>query len=115
MSVVLITGSSIGMGLSTAIHLANKGPKVYATMRNPSKASFSSAGNVERLAIATLSLDVNSDVSVTEAVKQVMDKDGFINVLINNAGVSALGAVEELPLESFKKDMEPITLEPYDV
>ncbi|MEO6001382.1 MAG: SDR family oxidoreductase, partial [Chitinophagaceae bacterium] len=106
MSVILITGSSSGIGLATALHLARKGHKVYATMRNPSVSSLSSISDKEHLNLETLALDVNSDESVEKAVKKVLDKEGFIDVLINNAGVSALGPVEELPLEAFRNDME---------
>ncbi|MEJ7770147.1 MAG: SDR family oxidoreductase [Chitinophagaceae bacterium] len=106
MSVILITGSSSGIGLATALHLARKGHKVYATMRNPSASSLSSINNKEHLNIETLALDVNNDESVKKAVKKVLDQEGFIDVLINNAGVSALGSVEELPMDAFKIDME---------
>src|SRR5688572_23262736 len=106
MPVVLITGSSTGIGLATAITLAKKGFKVYATMRNPSRSELPSIINKELLPIEVLSLDVDSDESVSKAVTQVLDEEGKIDVLINNAGVSAFGAIEELPLEAFRKDME---------
>ena len=106
MSVVLITGCSTGIGLATAVHFAKHGHKVYATMRNPSKASLPSIIDKEKLSIKVLSLDVNSDASVEKAVKQVLNEEGKIDVLVNNAGISGLGAVEEVPLEIFKNDME---------
>jgi NAD(P)-dependent dehydrogenase (short-subunit alcohol dehydrogenase family) len=106
MSVVLITGSSSGIGHATAICLAKKGHKVYATMRDPSKALQPYILDGELLPIDVVQMDVNNDASVQKAVKQVMDREGWIDVLVNNAGISALGAIEELPLESFKKDME---------
>jgi NAD(P)-dependent dehydrogenase (short-subunit alcohol dehydrogenase family) len=106
MSVVLITGSSSGIGHATAIYLAKKGHKVYATMRDPSKAPQPYILDGELLPIDVVQMDVNNDVSVEKAIKQVLDKEGRIDVLVNNAGISALGAIEELPLESFKKDME---------
>ena len=106
MSVVFITGSSTGIGLATAIHLAKTGHKVYATMRNPSKSSLPSIINTEDLPIDILSMDVDSDESVADAVGQVLQQEGAIDVLINNAGISALGAIEELPLAAFRADME---------
>ena len=106
MSVVLITGSSSGIGHATAICLAKKGHKVYATMRDPSKAPLPYIIDGELLPIDVVQMDVNDDASVEKAIKQVLDKEGWIDVLVNNAGISALGAIEELPLESFKNDME---------
>jgi NAD(P)-dependent dehydrogenase (short-subunit alcohol dehydrogenase family) len=106
MSVVLITGCSTGIGFATAVFLAKNGHKVYATMRDPSKTALSSLIASEDLPIEILSLDVNSDSSVSNAFNQVLRKEGRIDVLVNNAGISGLGAVEELPLEVFRNDME---------
>lgn len=106
MSVVLITGSSTGIGLATAIHLAKQGNKVYASMRNPSSSPLLSIVEDESLPIEIIALDVNSDQSVTNAVNQVLANEGYIDVLVNNAGVSAFGPVEESPLADFKNDME---------
>jgi NAD(P)-dependent dehydrogenase (short-subunit alcohol dehydrogenase family) len=106
MSVVLITGCSTGIGLATAIYLAKEGHKVYATMRNPSNSSLPEIINKELLPIDILTLDVNNDESVKKAVKQVLEQEGHIDVLVNNAGISAAGPVEELPLDAFKADME---------
>lgn len=106
MSVVLITGCSSGIGLSTAVLLARQGHKVYATMRNPLNSALPSMVNKELLPIDILSLDVNNDASVASAIKQVFDQESRIDVLINNAGISGFGAVEETPLEAFRRDME---------
>ena len=106
MSVVVITGCSTGIGLATAIHLAKSGHKVYATMRNPANSVLPEIVREELLPIDILSLDVNSDDSVDKAIKQVLDQEGFIDVLVNNAGVGAAGSVEELPIEAFRADME---------
>lgn len=106
MSVVLITGSSTGIGLASAVHLARNGYKVYASMRNPSASSLSSIVNDESLPIEIITLDVCSDQSVTNAVNHILSVEGHIDVLVNNAGVSAFGSVEESPLADFKNDME---------
>lgn len=106
MSVVLITGCSTGIGLATAIHLAKEGHKVYASMRNPANSSLPEIIKKELLPIDILSLDVNNDESVQKAVKQVLDQEGRVDVLVNNAGIAHAGPVEELSLLSFQQDME---------
>ena len=106
MSVVLITGCSSGIGLATAITVAKSGHKVYATMRHPLRAALPSLFENQLSSVKLLALDVTDDFSVKNAVNQVLKQEGTIDVLVNNAGVSGLGAVEELSLDVFKKDME---------
>lgn len=85
--VVLITGASSGIGKATASLLATNGFRVFGTSRTPDT-------NL-RLPYSLLSLDVRSDASVQAAVKQILEKAGRIDVLINNAGYTQAGAIEE--------------------
>ena len=95
MAVVLITGCSSGFGLLSARHFARKGETVYASMRNTAKAgALEEARDKEKLAIDVVQLDVTDEGSVTSAVRQVVDKAGRIDVLVNNAGIGAHGAIE---------------------
>lgn len=97
--IVLITGCSTGVGLSTALLLAKdaeKKYKVYACMRNLAKKEEliqKASGCVDKT-LFVLQMDVCSETSVLAAVKQVFDKEGRIDVLVNNAGVGLLGALE---------------------
>ncbi|HXV61163.1 MAG TPA: SDR family oxidoreductase [Vicinamibacteria bacterium] len=107
MSTVLITGSSTGIGLATAVTLGRAGHRVYATMWNPDGApELGDIAAKESLPIEISRMDVDSTESVAEAVGQVLDSAGSIEVLVNNAGVPGAGPVAELPLEEFKKVME---------
>jgi NAD(P)-dependent dehydrogenase (short-subunit alcohol dehydrogenase family) len=106
MAIVLITGCSTGIGFATAELLARNGHKVYATMRNPqSSQDLQSLAQNENLPVTVLTLDVNSDDSVKQAVNIVLDKEDYIDVLVNNAGMTSIGAVEELPMELYKSEM----------
>jgi NAD(P)-dependent dehydrogenase (short-subunit alcohol dehydrogenase family) len=98
---VLITGCSSGIGRATAERLHDHGWKVYATARNPD--------SIEDLAsrgMKTLALDVTDESSMERAVEQVTDEEGMIGVLINNAGYSQSGAVEEVPLDQWRRQLE---------
>lgn len=107
MASVLITGTSKGIGLQTALAFGRAGYNVYATMRNPSPASeLAQAAAREKLRIEISSLDVDSDDSVREGVTRIRKNHGPIDVLINNAGVERLGSIEELRLEDFRAAME---------
>jgi NAD(P)-dependent dehydrogenase (short-subunit alcohol dehydrogenase family) len=107
MSCVLITGTSSGIGLATALTLARAGHIVYATMRKPDQASaFAEIISREKLAVTILPLDVTSDDSVAAAVAAVRSHSRHLDVLINNAGIERIGPVEELPLEIFRETME---------
>ncbi len=106
MASVLITGSSKGIGLETALAFARAGYKVHATMRNPSKAhALAEIAAKEKLPIAVYPMDVDSDESVRDAIAGIA-KSGPIDVLVNNAGVEARGSVEELPLAVVRAVME---------
>jgi NAD(P)-dependent dehydrogenase (short-subunit alcohol dehydrogenase family) len=106
MSVILITGCSTGIGYVTAERLARSGNTVYATMRNPDRSpKLQQVADNDHLPLHVLQLDVLYDESVEAAVGFVMKKEGKIDVLINNAGISDFGAVEELPMDSFNSDM----------
>jgi NAD(P)-dependent dehydrogenase (short-subunit alcohol dehydrogenase family) len=97
MKVVLITGCSTGIGLATAKHLAARGDRVYATARNPEGSADLVAARTTNANIRSLPLDVTSDGSVHAAVKAVLDAEGRIDVLVNNAGIGAFGTFEFVP------------------
>src|SRR2546428_2411360 len=100
MATVLITGASTGLGRATAVTLARGGHDVYATMRNPERSpELQTIARKESLPISILRLDVDRDDSVVQAVRQVLAERGHVDVLVNNAGILAFGAVEDLPLE----------------
>ena len=86
--VALVTGASSGIGKAAAIALAAAGFQVIGTGRNTARVT-APAG------VTYLDLDVTSDESVASVVKQVIDRFGHIDVLVNNAGVGANGAAEE--------------------
>lgn len=107
MKSVLITGSSRGIGLETALVFGRAGYQVFATLRNPEKATaLRQKIKEESLPISIHTMDVNSDESVTSCIKGIMQEYGSIDVLINNAGLGINGSIEELPMSEFKAVME---------
>lgn len=107
MATVLITGTSKGIGMATALHLGRAGHKVYGTMRNPGAApDLARIAATEGLPIHVLAMDVDSDESVRETIGIISETNGAIDVLVNNAGIESRGSVEELELSVFRAVME---------
>jgi len=107
MSKVLITGTSSGIGLETAIVLGRAGHTVYATMRNPERgAALRKVVEMEELPISISQMDVDSDESVDAATSAIRAQAGSIDVLVNNAGIERTGSIEGLAFDDFKAVME---------
>jgi NAD(P)-dependent dehydrogenase (short-subunit alcohol dehydrogenase family) len=107
MASVLITGTSKGIGFEAALAFAGAGHQVFATMRNPAQApGLAEAAAREKLPILISTMDVDSDQSVHDAIAAILKNHGPIDVLVNNAGVEAVGSVEEVPLSNFRSVME---------
>jgi NAD(P)-dependent dehydrogenase (short-subunit alcohol dehydrogenase family) len=107
MKSILITGTSKGIGMATALVLGRAGHTVHATMRNPGDApELAQMAEKERLPIHISAMDVDSDVSVTEAIGAITSANGPPDVLVNNAGIEGRGAVEEFALSRFRAVME---------
>ena len=105
--VVIVTGSSSGIGLESALLLARNGYITYATMRSPEKdTSIKTAVQKEGLPIRVIQLDVTDDSSVKNAVDHIISEAGRIDVLVNNAGYSLGGALEDLSMEEIKSQYE---------
>src|SRR5277367_1654490 len=103
MASVLITGTSTGIGLATALVLGRAGHTVYATMRNPARApELGEKAAREQLPIKISVMDVDSDSSVKTVIANIYKDAGQIDVLVNNAGIERNGPVEELPLADFR-------------
>lgn len=94
MSTILITGASSGYGLETARHFLARGWRVVATMRRPA-ADILPASD----ALTILPLDVTDDASIAACVAVA----GPIDVLVNNAGIGAVGAFEATPMPHIRK------------
>ena len=92
--VVLITGASSGIGKSIAEFLAAKNFTVYGTSRNP-KSSMLNGVNL-------VALDVTKTETIKAAVATILDREGRLDVLINNAGKGITGPLEEIPEEELK-------------
>ena len=87
--VALVTGASSGIGKAAMLALANAGFRVVGTSRDTSRITPSDG-------VTFLDLDVTSDESVTTVVGEVLERFGRLDVLVNNAGVGANGAAEEI-------------------
>jgi NAD(P)-dependent dehydrogenase (short-subunit alcohol dehydrogenase family) len=100
MASVLITGTSAGLGLATALTVARAGHTVYATMRSPARSpQLAETAAKEGLPIHISTMDVDSDSSVKVGIEAIYREAEHLDVLVNNAGVEGNGSVEELPLE----------------
>jgi len=107
MKSVIITGASRGIGLDAAIAFARAGYKVFATMRNPERAeALKKKAKEESLNISISAMDVDSDESVQHAMVSILEMNGPVDVLVNNAGIERHGSIEELTIEDFKSVME---------
>jgi len=105
--IVLITGSNSGFGWLTAQSCAHKGHKVYATMRNTTGRNAGKATALAQEAnIVVLDVDVTNRSSVANAVATVIQNEGRIDVLVNNAGVYATGIAETFTEEDVDKVMD---------
>ncbi len=98
---VLITGCSSGIGRATAERLARSGWDVYATARRAEAIS-----DLEEAGCKILALDVTDEDSMEAAVKAVEAAAGAVGVLVNNAGYSQSGAVEDVPLDVVRAQFE---------
>jgi NAD(P)-dependent dehydrogenase (short-subunit alcohol dehydrogenase family) len=92
--VVLVTGASSGIGKSCSEFLSEKGCRVYGGSRNP---NFAPAGRVPPFEL--LRMDVTSDDSVRDACNYVLEREGRIDVVVNNAGMGIAAAVEDTSVQ----------------
>ncbi len=92
MPTALVTGTSTGIGLETALYFARNGYRVFAGARKPETVEHHEN-------IVPIKLDVNDDASVRECVAEVLREAGDVDVLVNNAGIGFAGAIELVPLD----------------
>jgi NAD(P)-dependent dehydrogenase (short-subunit alcohol dehydrogenase family) len=104
-SVALITGCSTGIGFETALLLASRGWRVFATMRDLKKAGPLRQA-ASGLPLEILPLDVDKPASVQKAVSTLLKKTGRIDLLINNAGWGAFGGLDEFSDEEIQAQYE---------
>ncbi len=103
--VALITGASSGFGFEAARLLAEKGYRIYATYRNPKKIPALKELS-RRLEVYPLFMEVTKTASVDKAVKNLIQKEGRIDVLINNAGFAMAGFLEDLSDQDLKDQFD---------
>lgn len=99
--VALVTGASSGIGRASAELFAKRGFTVYAAAR---RMEMLNAFASER--IKPVALDVTDDQSMQACVQTVLEAEGRIDVLVNNAGYGSYGAVEDMPLEEARRQFE---------
>jgi NAD(P)-dependent dehydrogenase (short-subunit alcohol dehydrogenase family) len=106
--VIVVTGSSSGIGQATAERFASRGWRVFATMRRPEKgAGLRERASAGGWALSTPVLDVDDNLSVTAAVAGILDETaGRIDVLVNNAGYFAYGPLEETSPDELRAQLE---------
>ena len=107
---ILITGCSSGIGAALAREFGKRGHRVYATARRAE-----SLAGLEADGIRGLALDVNDDASIARALETVSREAGHLDLLVNNAGFSQVGAVVDLTREDLRRQFETNVIAPMAV
>lgn len=102
MKTILITGASSGIGRATVKHFQSQGWNVIATMRDPSAAQ--ELANLANVYVTRL--DVTDNASIETAVAAGVARFGQIDVLLNNAGYGAYGALEAFSMERIERQFD---------
>src|SRR3974377_682967 len=97
--ITLVTGVTSGIGREIAQLLAERGARVFGTVRNPQ--SVNPIPDVE-----IVRMDVTDDASVNEAIQSIVRKAGPIQYLVNSAGYSFTGALEETSVAEARQQFE---------
>ncbi len=104
---VVVTGANSGIGRSTALLLASKGYKVFATMRSLSRGEkLRSLAAELQLDITEVELDVADDASVREGFTKILGQCERVDILINNAGIGSNAAIEDIKIDSDQEVFE---------
>ncbi len=107
MATILITGCNSGLGLAGALAFARNGDRVYATVRDPTKAgALQQASDQEQLNIQIKQLDVTQPTTFPTLIQNIVAEAGSIDVLVNNAGILRAGALEDLTEAAIREVME---------
>ena len=105
--IALITGTNSGIGLATSVELAKAGHTVVATMRNLGKADALQAAAAEAgVEIELAALDVTDGAAIVQVVADVIAKHGSIDVLVNNAGATYVGTLEQIGDDDLARTMD---------
>lgn len=101
--VAVVTGTSSGMGLHTAVGLARAGLRVVATMRDVTRAdALLAAARDAGVSVDVQALDVTDEGQIAEVIEAV----GTVDVLVNNAGRGAVGSLEQLTAQELRDQLE---------
>lgn len=98
---VLVTGASAGIGKATAIYLAQNGYNVYGAARRTDKME-----DLKSFGIKPIALDVTKKESMSACAEQILKEAGSIDILVNSAGFGSAGAIEDLPMEDARYQLE---------
>ena len=99
--IVLVTGASSGIGYESAILLARKGHKVYGAARRVERME-----PLREFGVVPVPVDVTSEESMQACVSRILADEGRIDVLVNNAGFGYFGAIENVPMEEARRQLE---------
>ncbi|WP_368187909.1 SDR family oxidoreductase [Aestuariibius sp. HNIBRBA575] len=103
----VVTGASTGLGLAIAVQAAKAGFRTFATMRNPAKADkLNAALSDAGVSADIVQLDVQDDASVENAIAQIIEKTGKIDVLVNNAGSGFVRNIEQTDIKTIQDVMD---------
>ena len=99
--VILVTGASSGIGYDAAEAFARQGHRVYAAARRVERME-----PLKALGVVPLRMDVTDEASLEAGVRTVLEAEGRIDALVNNAGYGYFGAIENVPLEEARRQLE---------
>lgn len=97
----LVTGASSGIGKSTVEDLLAKGVKVYAAARR-----VEMMRDIEKSGAIIVKMDVTDEISMVNGINSILEKEGSIDILINNAGYGSYGAIEDVPVAEGRRQFE---------
>ena len=114
--IVLITGTNSGFGWLTAHSVAALGHQVYATMRDTKGKNAEKANALAQVEnITVLDVSLTDETSVQTAINEIIAKEGTIDVLVNNAGVSMFGIAESSTTEDVRRIFEVNVFAPWNL
>jgi NAD(P)-dependent dehydrogenase (short-subunit alcohol dehydrogenase family) len=99
--VVLVTGASSGIGKDFALQLLREDYMVYGAARRVDR-----MGDIEAAGGVALEMDVTDDAAMTAGIERIIGEQGRIDVLINNAGYGQMGALEDVPMDVARRQLE---------